>query len=101
MYYTLILKSKEVKLTISPHSLKFESLGEAGTLQQKFEVNEFKTTKTDKSPEIFEIGFNTGFIKAAIGDKSQDLNMVFNSSNMPFMVKNDDAFTVIMPIFLR
>ena len=47
-----------------------------------------------------DIFFSRNFIKAAIGDKSQDLNMVFNAPHMPFMVKNDDAYTVIMPIFL-
>ena len=90
----------EIKMTISPFRLDFESLSEDGALKQSFETRDFKSTKTDKSPAVFEVAFSRNFIKAAISDKNKDCNMVFNSSNMPFMVKNDDVFTVIMPIFL-
>ena len=93
-------KVNEIKMTISPFRLDFESLSEEGALKQSFETRDYKSTKTDKSPAVFEVAFSRNFIKAAIGDKSQDLNMVFNAPHMPFMVKNDDAYTVIMPIFL-
>ena len=93
-------KVNEIKMTISPFRLDFESLSEDGALKQSFETRDFKSTKTDKSPAVFEVAFSRNFIKAAISDKNKDCNMVFNESNRPFMVKNDDAYAVIMPIFL-
>ncbi len=93
-------KSKEIKIIISPDSLKFETIEAADALNQSFETNEFKTTKTDKAPPIFEIAFQSDFIKAAISDKNKDLNMVFSEPNMPFAVRNDNACSLIMPYFL-
>ncbi|MBD3789572.1 MAG: DNA polymerase III subunit beta [Campylobacterales bacterium] len=85
--------SQEIKMTLLSDTIIFNSLS-VDNVEAKTEI-EVETGLNDK----FEISFNSRYILDFISqiDKNEFL-MQFNEPNLPFVVKNDNFITIIMPI---
>ncbi len=85
--------SQEIKMTILPDTIIFNSLS-ADNVEAKTEL----TLNTGMS-EKFEISFNSKYILDFVSQIDEDeFTMEFNEPNLPFIVKNDNFITIIMPI---
>ncbi len=85
--------SHEIKMTLHSDVIVFNSLS-ADNVEAKTEI-ELSTGLDEK----FEISFNSRYILDFIShiDKNEFL-MEFNESTLPFIVKDDNFITIIMPI---
>ncbi len=85
--------SNEIKMTLLSHSILFNSLS-ADNIEAKTEI-EIDTGLEEKT----EISFNSRYILDFITqtDHSQ-FTLGFNESTLPFIVKDDNFITIIMPI---
>ena len=85
--------SQEIKMTLLSDAIIFNSLS-ADNVEAKTEI-ELATGLSEK----FEISFNSRYILDFISqiDKNEFL-IEFNESTLPFIVKDDNFTTIIMPI---
>ncbi len=85
--------SQDIKMTFLTKSIIFESLS-ADNVEAKTEL-EIDTNLTEK----FELSFNSKYILDFISQiNTNDFILEFNESSLPFIVKDDNFITIIMPI---
>ncbi len=85
--------SHEIKMTIMSHAILFHSLS-ADNIEAKTEI-EIDTGIEEK----FEISFNSKYLLDFIAQTEQGtFEMQFNESTLPFVVKENNFITIIMPI---
>lgn len=85
--------SQEIKMTLLSDSIVFNSLS-ADNVEAKTELK-LKTGLNDK----FEISYNSKYILDFISQiNKNEFTMEFNEPTLPFIVKDDNFITIIMPI---
>ncbi|MEY3089965.1 MAG: hypothetical protein RL113_281, partial [Pseudomonadota bacterium] len=85
--------SQEIKMTLLADTIIFHSLS-ADNVEAKTEL-EINTGLTDK----FDISFNSRYLLDFISQTdSHDFSVEFNEPSLPFIVKDDNFMTIIMPI---
>jgi len=85
--------SQEIKLTLQPHSILFDSLS-----ADKVEAQTAITIDTHLTEE-FEIAFNSKYLLDFISQNNHNtFTLAFNEPQLPFIVKDDNFITIIMPI---
>jgi len=85
--------SQEIKMTLLSDVILFNSLS-ADNVEAKTEI-ELSTGLQEK----FEISFNSRYILDFISQTDgHEFQMEFNESSLPFMVKESNFITIIMPI---
>ncbi|WP_309499683.1 DNA polymerase III subunit beta [Sulfurovum sp.] len=85
--------SQEIKMTLLSDSIIFNSLS-ADNVEAKTEL-ELETGLSDK----FEISFNSKYILDFISQiNKNEFSMEFNEPTLPFIVRDDNFITIIMPI---
>jgi len=85
--------SQEIKMTLLPESIIFNSLS-ADNVEAKTEL-EIKTNLNDK----FELSFNSKYILDFISQINKNEFIIeLNEPSLPFIVKDDNFITIIMPI---
>jgi len=85
--------SHEIKITLLSHSIIFNSLS-ADNVEAKTEI-EITTGLEDK----FELSFNSKYLLDFISQTNKgDFIIEFNEPSLPFIVKDDNFITIIMPI---
>ena len=85
--------SQEIKMTLREETIVFNSLS-ADNVEAKTEI-ELNTGLSEK----FELSFNSKYILDFISqiDKNEFI-IEFNEPSLPFIVKDDNFITIIMPI---
>jgi len=87
--------SQEIKITFENNSIVFESLGEENS-EAKTQI-EFNT----KFNENFTLAVSSKYLLDFLGQiDSEEFNIGLNESNLPFVVKSGNFYTVIMPIIV-
>ena len=85
--------SQEIKMILLSDTIIFESLS-ADNVEAKTEL-EINTGLTEK----FELSFNSKYILDFISQISKnEFQIEFNEPSLPFIVKDDNFITIIMPI---
>ncbi len=85
--------SQEIKMTLLSDTIIFNSLS-ADNVEAKTEV-ELNTGLDDK----FELSFNSKYILDFISQVNKnEFTIEFNEPSLPFIVKDDNFITIIMPI---
>ncbi len=85
--------SAEIKLTLLPDSIVFNSLS-SDNIEAKTEL-EINTGLNKK----FELSFNCKYILDFISHVEKDVFLIeFNEPSLPFIVKDENFITIIMPI---
>jgi len=85
--------SQEIKMTLLSDAIIFNSLS-ADNVEAKTEI-ELNTGLTDK----FELSFNSKYILDFISQTNKNEFIIeFNEPSLPFIVKDDNFITIIMPI---
>ncbi|UPT77556.1 DNA polymerase III subunit beta [Sulfurovum sp. XGS-02] len=85
--------SQEIKMTLLSDTIIFNSLS-ADNVEAKTEV-ELNTGLNDK----FELSFNSKYILDFISQVNKnEFTIEFNEPSLPFIVKDDNFITIIMPI---
>jgi DNA polymerase-3 subunit beta len=85
--------SQEIKMTLLSDTIIFNSLS-ADNVEAKTEL-ELNTGLNDK----FELSFNSKYILDFISQVNKnDFTIEFNEPSLPFIVKDDNFITIIMPI---
>lgn len=85
--------SQEIKMTLLADTIIFHSLS-ADNVEAKTEL-EISTGLTDK----FDISFNSRYLLDFISQiDSNNFSIEFNEASLPFIVKDDNFMTIIMPI---
>ena len=85
--------SQEIKMTLLSDTIIFNSLS-ADNVEAKTEL-EFNTGLNDK----FELSFNSKYILDFISQTNKnEFTIEFNEPSLPFIVKDDNFITIIMPI---
>ncbi len=85
--------SQEIKMTLLSDTIIFNSLS-ADNVEAKTEL-EFNTGLNDK----FEISFNSKYLLDFISQTNKNEFVIeFNEPSLPFIVKDDNFITIIMPI---
>lgn len=85
--------SQEIKMTLLPESIIFNSLS-ADNVEAKTEL-EINTGLNDK----FELSFNSKYILDFISQiNKNEFTIELNEPSLPFIVKDDNFITIIMPI---
>jgi DNA polymerase-3 subunit beta len=85
--------SQEIKMTLLSDAIIFNSLS-ADNVEAKTEL-ELNTGLTDK----FELSFNSKYILDFISQTNKnEFSIEFNEPSLPFIVKDDNFITIIMPI---
>jgi len=85
--------SQEIKMTLHSDVIIFNSLS-ADNVEAKTEL-EFNTGLSDK----FELSFNSKYILDFISQVNKnEFTIEFNEPSLPFIVKDDNFITIIMPI---
>jgi DNA polymerase-3 subunit beta len=85
--------SQEIKMTLLSDTIIFNSLS-ADNVEAKTEI-EINTGLNDK----FELSFNSKYILDFISQTNKnEFMMEFNEPSLPFIVKDDNFITIIMPI---
>ena len=85
--------SQEIKMTLLSDTIIFNSLS-ADNVEAKTEL-ELNTGLNDK----FELSFNSKYILDFISQTNKnDFVIEFNEPSLPFIVKDDNFITIIMPI---
>lgn len=85
--------SQEIKMTLLSDAIIFNSLS-ADNVEAKTEI-ELHTGLDDK----FELSFNSKYILDFISQTTKnEFSIEFNEPSLPFIVKDDNFITIIMPI---
>ncbi|MEA1880650.1 MAG: DNA polymerase III subunit beta [Campylobacterota bacterium] len=85
--------SQEIKMKLYENSIVFESLS-ADNVEAKTEI-EINTGFTEK----FELSFNSKYLLDFIAQTNKNqFTIEFNEPSLPFIVKDDNFITIIMPI---
>ena len=85
--------SQEIKMTLLSDAIIFNSLS-ADNVEAKTEL-ELNTGLNDK----FELSFNSKYILDFISQTNKnEFSIEFNEPSLPFIVKDDNFITIIMPI---
>jgi DNA polymerase III subunit beta len=85
--------SQEIKMTLLSDTIIFNSLS-ADNVEAKTEL-EINTNLDDK----FELSFNSRYILDFISQTNKnEFTIEFNEPSLPFIVKDDNFITIIMPI---
>ncbi|MEA3417842.1 MAG: DNA polymerase III subunit beta [Campylobacterota bacterium] len=85
--------SQEIKMTLMPDRIVFNSLA-SDNVEAKTEL-EINTG----FPEKFELSFNSRYILDFISQiENDDFELGFNEPSLPFVAKDDNFITIIMPI---
>jgi len=85
--------SQEIKMTLLSDAIIFNSLS-ADNVEAKTEI-EINTGLNDK----FELSFNSKYILDFISQTNKnEFTIEFNEPSLPFIVKDDNFITIIMPI---
>ena len=85
--------SQEIKITLLSDAIIFNSLS-ADNVEAKTEL-EISTGLNDK----FELSFNSKFLLDFISQiNKNEFTIEFNEPSLPFIVKDDNFITIIMPI---
>ncbi len=85
--------SQEIKMTLLSDTIIFNSLS-ADNVEAKTEL-ELNTGLSDK----FELSFNSKYILDFISQTTKnEFTIEFNEPSLPFIVKDDNFITIIMPI---
>jgi DNA polymerase-3 subunit beta len=85
--------SQEIKITLLSDSIIFNSLS-ADSVEAKTEI-EISTGLQEK----FELSFNSKYILDFISQTNKnEFSIEFNEPSLPFIVKDDNFITIIMPI---
>lgn len=85
--------SQEIKMTLLSDAIIFNSLS-ADNVEAKTEI-ELHTGLDDK----FELSFNSKYILDFISQTNKnEFSIEFNEPSLPFIVKDDNFITIIMPI---
>jgi len=85
--------SQEIKITLLSHSIIFNSLS-ADNVEAKTEI-ELSTGLDEK----FELSFNSKYLLDFISQTNKnEFTIQFNEPSLPFIVKDDNFITIIMPI---
>ncbi len=85
--------SQEIKMILLSDTIIFESLS-ADNVEAKTEL-EINTGLSDK----FELSFNSKYILDFISQVTKnEFTIAFNEPSLPFIVKDDNFITIIMPI---
>ena len=85
--------SQEIKITLLSDAIIFNSLS-ADNVEAKTEI-ELNTGLNDK----FELSFNSKYILDFISQTNKnEFTIEFNEPSLPFIVKDDNFITIIMPI---
>ena len=85
--------SQEIKMTLHTNSIVFESLS-IDNVEAKTELD-INTGLQDK----FELSFNSKYLLDFISQINQNQFVIeFNEPSLPFIVKDDNYITIIMPI---
>lgn len=85
--------SQEIKMILLSDTIIFESLS-ADNVEAKTEL-ELNTGLSDK----FELSFNSKYLLDFISQiNKNEFNIEFNEPSLPFIVKDDNFITIIMPI---
>jgi DNA polymerase-3 subunit beta len=85
--------SQEIKMTLLSDTIIFNSLS-ADNVEAKTEL-ELNTSLNDK----FELSFNSKYILDFISQTNKnEFAIEFNEPSLPFIVKDDNFITIIMPI---
>lgn len=85
--------SQEIKITLLSDTIIFNSLS-ADNVEAKTEI-EINTNLNDK----FELSFNSKYLLDFISQTNKnEFSIEFNEPSLPFIVKDDNFITIIMPI---
>ena len=85
--------SQDIKITLLPDSIIFHSLS-TDNVEAKTEI-ELHTGLHEK----FELSFNSKYILDFISQSNKnEFSLEFNETSLPFIVKDDNFMTIIMPI---
>jgi len=85
--------SQDIKITLLSHAIIFNSLS-ADNVEAKTEI-EINTGLDEK----FELSFNSRYLLDFISQiNKNEFTIEFNESSLPFVVKDDNFITIIMPI---
>jgi DNA polymerase-3 subunit beta len=85
--------SQEIKITLQPHKILFDSLS-----ADKVEAKTALDIDTQLT-ENFEIAFNSKYMLDFISRSNKNtFILAFNEPQLPFIVKDDNFITIIMPI---
>jgi DNA polymerase-3 subunit beta len=85
--------SQEIKIILQPHSILFHSLS-ADNVEAKTAIN-LETHLTEE----FQIAFNSKYVLDFISQSNKEtFSIAFNEPQLPFIVKDDNFITIIMPI---
>jgi len=85
--------SQEIKMILNPNNIIFESLS-ADNVEAKTEL-EINTGLDDR----FELSFNSKYILDFVSQVNKnEFIMELNEPSLPFIVKDDNFITIIMPI---
>jgi DNA polymerase-3 subunit beta len=87
--------SNEIRMTIMSDTIVFNSLS-SDNVEAKTQI-EVKTGIN----EVFDLNFNSRYILDFLFQcEDDDFELKLNETNLPFMVKNRDFITIIMPIII-
>jgi DNA polymerase-3 subunit beta len=87
--------SQDIELTILPNKIIFNSLA-SDNIEAKTEL-EIETTIQDR----FKLVFNSRYILDFLSQiESRDFLLSLNEENLPFVVKDNNFITIIMPIVI-
>jgi DNA polymerase-3 subunit beta len=87
--------SQDIELTILPKKIIFNSLA-SDNIEAKTEL-EIETTIQDR----FKLVFNSRYILDFLSQiESRDFLLSLNEENLPFVVKDNNFITIIMPIVI-
>ncbi|MBN2767850.1 MAG: DNA polymerase III subunit beta [Campylobacterales bacterium] len=87
--------SQDIKMTILPDVVLFNSLS-SENVEAKTEI-EIDTNFNEK----FEINFNSRYLLDFITQvEKNEFELQFNEANLPFIAKDDNFITIIMPIVM-
>jgi DNA polymerase-3 subunit beta len=85
--------SQEIKMTFLEKSIIFNSLS-ADNVEAKTEI-EIPTHLKEK----FELSFNSRYVLDFLAQNNRsEFTIEFNESSLPFIVRDDNFITIIMPI---
>lgn len=85
--------SQEIKITLQPQSIIFQSLSNDNVEAKTAITIDTKLTKE------FEIAFNSRYVLDFLSQSNNNqFTFAFNESSLPFILKDNNFITIIMPI---
>jgi DNA polymerase-3 subunit beta len=84
-----------IKITFTPNSIVFESLGEESESKTQIDINLNIETN-------FYLAVNAKYLLDFLStSNNENIAIGFNESNLPFYLEDEKFFTIVMPIVLE